>query len=176
MHTQDMVPSWAPQDIVPKDKHIAKDDAVGRVNKEYALDRLSNTKESNLNCLSEMGPGFLCGLSRMSSGLKVQSRQEGPNVCMSTSSKSSSTDPAPTRKYFDLNKMDLNGKNHFTCVESNRDCSNLSGSSLLCGSHAITEKRDQMDPLFEQIKANCLCDPRLLEKVIVWSRHHDNSN
>jgi len=31
-----------------------------------------------------------------------------------------------------------------------------------------------MDPLFEQIKANCLCDPRLLEKVIVWSRHHDN--
>jgi len=121
MHTQDMVPSWAPQDIVPKDKNIAKDVAVGRVNKEYALDRLSNTKESNLKCSSEMGPGFLCGLPHMSSGIKVQSRQDRPKVCMSTSSKCSSTDPATPRKYFDLNKMDLNGKNHFTRVESNRD-------------------------------------------------------
>jgi len=170
MYTQDMTPSWYPETMVPNHKKIAKYVEVGREDKEYAFERLVNVKQRKPNYFAETEPGFPLALPRMSYGLKLDSSQEKLDVSMSTlSSECISANSAKLWKYLDCDRTDL-------FDESNWDFCNLSDSTFHCHSNAFEEQRYHIDPRFEQIKANCLCDPRLMEKVMVWSRRHCNSS
>lgn len=176
MYTQDMTSFWNSENIVPNYKNIAQYDEFGGVNQEYALDRLSNAN-GNFSWLSETGPDFLYAVPRSPCEPKFIPRWDELSDAMSTSSsKCVSAVSEILRKYFDFNEMDMHVKSHSTHRESNWDCRNLSASAFRGRSSATEEQSDQIDALFEQIKALCLCDPRLMEKVSLWSRSHRDSN
>jgi len=178
MYPDDMASFYDPKMNVPKKKIMASHNEVGSVDNKYSSTWWSKVKDSRSNWVIETEPDFPWVFPFMSYGRKTSSCQDEHSLSMYTSSsKHISGDSNEFGKYQDFDNFASHRENHLATCDSHWDCRHSSAKTCYSCSNVNTGQIGQQDHcFFELIKAQCLCDPKLMAKVVKWSVTHTNSN
>jgi len=174
MYTKEMALFWEPSASVENDSKIGCYADTGSVNGNHFFNRCPDAKSKEVDCLSEPEAVFQSVLPRMASDPKAYSWLDTFSTSMSTSSsKSISEDFAEYRQYLSSSNMNSQWKIEFPYDGSNRWDPNSSGSNHRRRPYSNSNQNDQLDDtFFELIKAQCLSNPWLMEKVVNWGANH----
>jgi hypothetical protein len=162
LKAQELSSLYEPEINTRSDRKLASCVQVGRADTNE-----SKATDNKFGWLREVESSFYSTPPFMHS----DSWQDTFSVSLSTSSsKGMSEDSVEFRKRLDLNYLDLQRKTQCAEIDSNLYYGNSTENTDHCRSNARTGHSDQVDYcVFELIKAQCLSNPLLMEKVVKWS-------
>jgi len=174
----DMASFSDPKMNLPKKKIMAKQNEVGSVDHKYSSNWWSNVKDSKSKWVIDTEPNFPWVFPLMSYGRKLGSCQDEHSLSMYTSSsKRISGDSVEFGKYQDFDNFASHRENHLATCDSHWELRSSSAKTCYSRPNVNTGQIDWQDHCcFELIKAQCLCDPKLMAKVVKWSVTHTNSS